>query len=53
MMRFVKPMAEAYARAAGYRNMGLRYDDLIQEERDDVQKVGAHYEIFTGTGICD
>jgi len=40
-MRMVKPMANAYARAAGYRQMGLKYDDLIREEDDTVQKVGS------------
>jgi ubiquinol-cytochrome c reductase subunit 7 len=35
----VRPMANAYAKAAGYRQMGLKYDDLIQEERPEVQKV--------------
>jgi len=34
----LKPFANAYANAAGYRKMGLRYDDLIMEEREDVQK---------------
>jgi ubiquinol-cytochrome c reductase subunit 7 len=38
LLRMVSPMANAYARAAGYRQMGLKYDDLIQEEKPEVQK---------------
>ncbi|BEI85159.1 hypothetical protein CcaverHIS002_0505600 [Cutaneotrichosporon cavernicola] len=34
----LKPLAKAYARAAGHRKVGLRYDDLIIEERRDVEK---------------
>ncbi|EIW65865.1 hypothetical protein TREMEDRAFT_35809, partial [Tremella mesenterica DSM 1558] len=34
----LKPIASIYANAAGHRKMGLRYDDLIIEEREDVQK---------------
>lgn len=37
--RALKPLANAYARACGYRKVGLKYDDLIMEEREDVQKV--------------
>lgn len=40
LLRMVRPVANAYARAAGYRQMGLKYDDLIQEEKPEVQKVG-------------
>lgn len=36
----LKPLANAYAHITGYRQHGLRYDDLIIEEREDVQKVG-------------
>jgi hypothetical protein len=35
----LKPLANAYARACGHRKVGLKYDDLIIEERDDVAKV--------------
>jgi hypothetical protein len=35
----LKPVASAYTHLAGYRQMGLKYDDLIIEEREDVQKV--------------
>ena len=31
------PMANWYVNAAGYRKMGLRYDDLYEEEREAVQ----------------
>lgn len=36
----LKPLANAYVNAAGYRRVGLKYDDLIPEERIDVAKVG-------------
>lgn len=39
LMRLLKPVADAYARAAGYRKMGLRYDDLLIEENGTAQKV--------------
>lgn len=39
LMRFIRPVANAYARAAGYRQLGLKYDDLIIEENKTVQKV--------------
>ncbi|RSH77801.1 Cytochrome b-c1 complex subunit 7 [Apiotrichum porosum] len=38
LYNFLKPVANAYARAAGYRKVGLKYDDLLVEERDDVAK---------------
>ncbi|ROV94541.1 hypothetical protein VMCG_08204 [Cytospora schulzeri] len=34
---FIKPMANWYANASGYRQMGLRADDLIPEESPTVQ----------------
>ncbi|GAC99865.1 cytochrome b-c1 complex subunit 7 [Pseudozyma hubeiensis SY62] len=37
-MRVLKPVANAYANATGHRQMGLRYDDLLIEESDRVQK---------------
>jgi ubiquinol-cytochrome c reductase subunit 7 len=37
--KMLKPVANAYANALGHRQHGLRYDDLIIEEREDVQKV--------------
>ncbi|KAG8833907.1 Cytochrome b-c1 complex subunit 7 [Serendipita sp. 399] len=36
--RIVKPLANAFINASGYRKVGLRYDDLLMEEREDVQK---------------
>ncbi|KAF8575542.1 14 kDa subunit of cytochrome bd ubiquinol oxidase [Ramaria rubella] len=36
--RILTPFAKWYAGAAGYRRMGLKYDDLLLEERPDVQK---------------
>lgn len=39
MYKSLKPLANAYAHITGYRQHGLRYDDLIIEEREDVQKV--------------
>lgn len=39
LARLLKPVAAAYTHIAGYRQMGLKYDDLLIEEREDVQKV--------------
>ena len=41
----LRPLANAYAKAAGHRQVGLRYDDLISEEQEDVQKVSLHLEM--------
>ncbi|WFD33752.1 Cytochrome b-c1 complex subunit 7 [Malassezia cuniculi] len=38
LLKLVKPVANAYAQAAGYRQMGLRYDDLLTEENFQTQK---------------
>ncbi|KAK7043689.1 Cytochrome b-c1 complex subunit 7, mitochondrial [Paramarasmius palmivorus] len=35
---WVRPIAKRYADAMRYRQFGLRYDDLLVEERDDVQR---------------
>ncbi|KAH6891443.1 cytochrome b-c1 complex subunit 7 [Thelonectria olida] len=35
---FFKPVASWYTNAAGYRQLGLRYDDLLEEENDTAQK---------------
>ncbi|KAI0797769.1 cytochrome bd ubiquinol oxidase subunit [Abortiporus biennis] len=35
---YVKPFANWYANLMGYRQMGLKYDDLLVEEREDVQR---------------
>lgn len=33
----MKPLANAYVNLSGYRKLGLRADDLIQEENETVQ----------------
>ncbi|KAF8709389.1 Cytochrome b-c1 complex subunit, partial [Rhizoctonia solani] len=38
LYKFLAPIAQFYARNTGHRQMGLRYDDLLIEERGDVQK---------------
>jgi len=38
LLSFVKPIANWYANASGYRKYGFKYDDLLVEERDDVQR---------------
>ncbi|KAJ3572503.1 hypothetical protein NP233_g3039 [Leucocoprinus birnbaumii] len=35
---WVKPIANWYANAAGYRKYGFKYDDLVMEENDEVQR---------------
>ncbi|RDA94230.1 hypothetical protein CP533_0584 [Ophiocordyceps camponoti-saundersi (nom. inval.)] len=35
--KMVMPIANWYADAAGYRKLGLKYDDLLEEEREAVQ----------------
>ncbi|KEF52657.1 ubiquinol-cytochrome c reductase subunit 7 [Exophiala aquamarina CBS 119918] len=37
LLSWMKPFANWYANAAGYRRLGLRHDDLIPEENDTVQ----------------
>ncbi|KAK5465224.1 Cytochrome b-c1 complex subunit 7, mitochondrial [Exophiala xenobiotica] len=37
LKRWMVPLANWYAEAAGYRRLGLRADDLIPEENDIVQ----------------
>ena len=39
LSKLLKPVANAYANIAGYRQVGLRYDDLIVEENNQAQKV--------------
>lgn len=39
LMKYMKPLSERYAQASGYRQIGLKYDDLIPEESEVVQKV--------------
>lgn len=38
LYRFLKPIASWYANLAGYRKYGLKYDDLIMEENQTMQK---------------
>ncbi|CAM1500824.1 Fc.00g099860.m01.CDS01 [Cosmosporella sp. VM-42] len=38
LARLFKPAASWYVNAAGYRQMGLRYDDLLEEENPTAQK---------------
>ncbi|RDB24153.1 Cytochrome b-c1 complex subunit 7 [Hypsizygus marmoreus] len=35
---WIKPIANWYANASGYRKYGFKYDDLLVEERPDVQR---------------
>ncbi|KAF8737715.1 hypothetical protein AX14_012484 [Amanita brunnescens Koide BX004] len=35
---WIRPIADWYANASGYRKYGFKYDDLLIEERPDVQK---------------
>ncbi|KAG9081370.1 Cytochrome b-c1 complex subunit 7 [Ceratobasidium sp. UAMH 11750] len=38
LSKFLAPIAAFYARTVGHRRVGLRYDDLLIEERMDVQR---------------
>jgi len=35
---YVKPIANWYANASGYRRMGLKYDDIVVDESPEVQR---------------
>ncbi|KJZ76844.1 hypothetical protein HIM_03721 [Hirsutella minnesotensis 3608] len=37
LTKMLMPLAGWYSNAAGYRKLGLRYDDLLEEEREAVQ----------------
>ncbi|KID99031.1 ubiquinol-cytochrome C reductase-like protein, partial [Metarhizium majus ARSEF 297] len=37
LANMVMPAANWYANAAGYKKIGLRYDDLVEEERESTQ----------------
>lgn len=39
LYKFLKPIADSYANLAGYRQHGMKYDDLLIEENPTVQKV--------------
>ncbi|KAL7283199.1 ubiquinol-cytochrome-c reductase complex subunit 6 [Trametes coccinea BRFM310] len=38
LLQWIKPIANWYADVSGYRKVGLKYDDLLVEERPDVQR---------------
>ncbi|KAJ5542137.1 hypothetical protein N7535_004560 [Penicillium sp. DV-2018c] len=38
LKRWMTPLAHWYTDAAGYRRLGLKFDDLIPEESENVQK---------------
>jgi len=38
LSKWIKPLATWYADLAGYRKLGFKYDDLLVEERPDVQR---------------
>jgi len=38
LLNWLKPVATWYTNAAGYRKYGFKYDDLLVEERPDVQR---------------
>lgn len=42
LFKLLKPVADAYSNLAGYRRMGLKYDDILIEETPVVQKVSNH-----------
>ncbi|KAI9247053.1 cytochrome b-c1 complex subunit 7 [Sporodiniella umbellata] len=42
---FLKPLSGAYANAAGYRKIGLKYDDLVAEESETVKEALRRLEI--------
>ncbi|KAL3963276.1 hypothetical protein ACCO45_000280 [Purpureocillium lilacinum] len=37
LAKMLTPAANWYANAAGYRKLGLKFDDLIEEERESTQ----------------
>ncbi|TIB39878.1 hypothetical protein E3P86_00935 [Wallemia ichthyophaga] len=39
LRKSLEPIAKGYLNLAGFKQVGLRYDDLIQEENDQMQKV--------------
>ncbi|KAM0333360.1 hypothetical protein ACHAQA_002021 [Verticillium albo-atrum] len=38
LLNFLRPVANWYSNTSGYRQVGLRYDDLYEEEREEVGK---------------
>lgn len=53
LLRFVKPVANAYAWAAGYRQLGLKYDDLLIEENANTQRVSVAPNRAARAGLGD
>ena len=51
LAKLLKPVAAAYTHVAGYRQMGLKYDDLLMEEREDVQKVSGRQNRLGQAGV--
>ncbi|RCI04014.1 Cytochrome b-c1 complex subunit 7 [Rhizopus stolonifer] len=45
MSGLLKPLSAAYADAAGYRKIGLKYDDLVAEENEIVKEALRRLEI--------
>jgi hypothetical protein len=41
----LKPVAAAYTHLAGYRQLGLKYDDILIEENPEVQKVSVRADM--------
>jgi len=37
LLKFLVPIADRYVNLAGYRKLGLMYDDLVREESKEVQ----------------
>ncbi|KAI9801332.1 MAG: hypothetical protein M1825_003310 [Sarcosagium campestre] len=38
LIKYLQPVANWYLNLAGYRQLGLRYDDLLPEESEEMQK---------------
>ncbi|CAJ0912134.1 20067_t:CDS:2 [Entrophospora sp. SA101] len=38
LYKFLLPVANTYANLSGYRQLGLRYDDLLMDENETVQE---------------
>lgn len=47
LYKLFKPLADRYASMAGYRQHGLKYDDLLIEENPVVQKVSYSLTFFS------
>ncbi|KAG0164188.1 Cytochrome b-c1 complex subunit 7 [Apophysomyces sp. BC1034] len=49
----LKPVSKVYANAAGYQQIGLRYDDLIAEESELVKEALRRFEIADPNAAYD